>query len=305
MNTGKLFNYKLLQQKAGQHSAASHSSSPSSVHNTIVAELTKYSLDMAGALVILIVGWAASNLISRWVANLLDGAERIDSTLTPIIADTVKVIILTVTIIMVLSRFGVKTTSLVALVGSIGLGIGLALQGTLSNIASGLMLLTLRPFRAGDVVDLNGTMGVVDEIGLFMTELHSFDNIYVAIPNSKVWGNQIQNYTRNATRRVDMEFGIHYNDDIDKAMEIVKEILNNDERVLDEPEPLIAVGSLGDSSVNIRVRPWASTDNVWPLRYDLTKRIKQRFDEENITIPFPQRDVHFFSENSEATETNK
>jgi small conductance mechanosensitive channel len=171
-----------------------------------------------------------------------------------------------------------------------------ALQGTLSNIASGMMLLILRPFNVGDVIVVGSTTGIVDEIGLFITEMHTFDNIYVVFPNSKVWGDKIENYTRFNTRRVDMEFGIHYNDDIDKAMDIVKDELDNDERVLAEPEPLIAVGTLADSSVNIRVRPWTQTDNLWPLRYDLTKRIKERFDEQDITIPFPQRDVHHFSE---------
>jgi small conductance mechanosensitive channel len=265
------------------------------IKDTLIPALVKYGLEIVGGIVILIVGWIIANWVSRRVARYLERSEKIDSTLKPIFVTGTKVLILVFTVLAVLSKFGVETTSIIALVGTIGLAIGLALQGTLSNIASGIMLLVLRPFNIGDAVDLNGTMGVVDEIGLFVTEMHSFDNIYISMPNSKVWGNKIENLTKNPTRRVDMEFGIHYDDDMQKAKSIINEIVSNDERVLVEPEPLIAVGTLADSSVNIRVRPWTQTENVWPLRYDLTQRIKERFDEENITIPFPQRDVHHFN----------
>jgi small conductance mechanosensitive channel len=265
------------------------------IKDTLIPALVKYGLEIVGGIVILIVGWIIANWVSRRVARYLERSEKIDSTLKPIFVTGTKVLILVFTVLAVLSKFGVETTSIIALVGTIGLAIGLALQGTLSNIASGIMLLVLRPFNIGDAVDLNGTMGVVDEIGLFVTEMHSFDNIYISMPNSKVWGNKIENLTKNPTRRVDMEFGIHYDDDMQKAKSIINEIVSNDERVLVEPEPLIAVGTLADSSVNIRVRPWTQNENVWPLRYDLTQRIKERFDEENITIPFPQRDVHHFN----------
>lgn len=270
------------------------------IKEILIPTLVDYGLEVVAAFVILILGWAAANWFSGRVRRLLERTQKLDNTLVPIFVTTTKVIILIITFLMVLNQFGVETASIIALVGTIGLAIGLALQGTLSNIASGMMLLILRPFNAGDVVDVGGTLGIVDEIGLFVTEMHSFDNIYIVMPNSKVWGGKIENYTRNATRRVDMEFGIHYDDDIDKAMKIIQEVIGADERVLAEPEPLIAVGTLADSSVNIRVRPWTQTDNVWPLRYDLTKRIKERFDEEDITIPFPQRDVHFFREKSAA-----
>lgn len=275
------------------------------IKDTIVPALVNYGLEIVGGIVILIVGWVIAGWISRRVERFLGKSNKIDSTLKPIFVTGTKVLILVITFLAVLNKLGVETTSIIALVGTIGLAIGLALQGTLSNIASGMMLLTLRPFNVGDVVDLNGTIGVVDQIGLFVTEMHTFDNIYVSLPNSKVWGNKIENHTKHATRRVDMEFGIHYNDDIDKAMNIINEVLNRDERVLTEPEPLIAVGTLADSSVNIRVRPWTETDNVWPLRYDLIKRIKQRFDEENITIPFPQRDVHYYGNGNDSSSGAK
>lgn len=159
------------------------------------------------------------------------------------------------------------------------------------------MLLILRPFKVGDAVIIGGTTGVVDSIGLFTTEMHTFDNIGVSMPNSRVWGNEIQNLNQFETRRVDMEFGISYDDDMDKAIKIIKNILNADKRVLPEPEPLLAIGNLGDSSVVIRVRPWTNTPNVWPLRYDIIKKVKEEFDKNDVTFPFPQRDVHMFNEN--------
>lgn len=264
----------------------------------LVPYMVDYGLDVIGAVAILIAGWIIANWLSKRVEKLTSSAERIDNTLSPILVKGTKILIIVITVLAVLNQFGVETASIIAVLGTIGLAIGLALQGTLSNIAAGFMLLVLRPFNVGDVVDIGGTTGIVDEIGLFVTEMHAFDNIAITMPNSKVWGNKIENFTRFATRRVDMEIGISYDDDIDRAMRIIKEILDNEERVLQEPEPLIAVGSLGDSAVTIRVRPWTATDNVWPLRYDLTKRIKQRFDEEDITFPFPQRYVHLFQQNS-------
>lgn len=267
------------------------------IKETAIPILIDYGLEVIGAIVILILGWAAANWFARRVEKYLNRSQNMDGTLTPIFVTSTKVLVLVVTFLAVLNQFGVETASIIAVLGTVGLAIGLALQGTLSNIASGMMLLILRPFNVGDAVVVGNTTAIVDEIGLFVTEMHTFDNIYVVFPNSKVWGDKIENLTRNSTRRADMEFGIHYNDDIDQAMAIIKETLSSDERVLAEPEPLIAVGTLADSSVNIRVRPWTQTENLWPLRYDLTKRIKNRFDEEDITIPFPQRDVHHFSEN--------
>jgi small conductance mechanosensitive channel len=267
------------------------------IKETAIPILVDYGLEVIGAIVILILGWAAANWFARRVEKFTDRSPKIDATLAPIFVKGTKIIVIIVTVLAVLNQFGVETASIIAVLGTIGLAIGLALQGTLSNFASGIMLLVLRPFEVGDAVVVGNTSAVVDEIGLFVTQMHTFDNIYVVFPNTKVWGDKIENYTRNSTRRVDMEFGIHYDDNMDKAMTIIKEVVGNDERVLAEPEPLIAVGTLAESSVNIRVRPWAQIENVWPLRYDLTKRIKERFDEAGITIPFPQRDVHHFTEN--------
>ncbi|MCC5914735.1 MAG: mechanosensitive ion channel [Balneolaceae bacterium] len=262
--------------------------------DTLVPMMVDHGLSVIGAILLLIVGWTFAGWARNQVVKRASSAEKVDDTLVPIMGQVVRVFIIIVTILAVLGQFGVETTSIVAVLGASALAVGLALQGTLSNVAAGVMLLILRPFKAGDAVSVGGTMGIVDSIGLFTTEMHTFDNIGVSMPNSRVWGNEIQNLNRFPTRRVDMEFGISYRDDMDKAIAIIKEVLAEDERILPEPEPLVAVSNLGDSSVDIRVRPWTETKNVWPLRYALTKRIKERFDQDGVSIPFPQRDVHFF-----------
>lgn len=257
----------------------------------------EYGLGVIGAILILIAGWVVAGWAAKRITKQASASQKVDDTLVPIMAKTVRLLILIVTVLAVLSQFGVETTSLVAVLGASALAVGLALQGTLSNVAAGVMLLILRPFKTGDAVSIGGTMGVIDEIGLFTTEMHSFDNIGISMPNSRVWGNEIQNLNRFDTRRVDMEFGIGYGDDMDLAIKLIKEVLDEDERVLPEPAPLIAISNLGDSSVDIRVRPWTESSNVWPLRYDITKKVKERFDANGVSIPFPQRDVHVFKEN--------
>lgn len=264
---------------------------------SLLPMMVDYGLSVIGAILILIVGWILAGWAAKKVVEKATTSKRMDATLTTVIGQTVRGLIILITILAVLNQFGVQTASIIAVLGASVLAIGLALQGTLSNIAAGTMLLILRPFKVGDAVSIGGTTGVVDSIGLFTTEMHTFDNIGVSMPNSQVWGNEIQNLNRFETRRVDMEFGIGYDDDMDKAIDIIQKLLNEDERVLDEPEPLIAIGTLADSSVNIRVRPWANTPDVWPLRYDMTKRVKEEFDKNDISIPYPQRDLHMFNEN--------
>lgn len=264
--------------------------------DTFIPLVIEHALSLIGAILILIIGWIVANWAKRRVVRAAEKSARLDNTLVPIFGQTTKIIIFIVTLLAVLSQFGIETTSLIAVLGAAGLAVGLALQGTLGNIAAGMMLLILRPFKIGDIVDIDGMKGVVDEIGLFTTHMHSFDNIGIILPNSQVWGNQIQNYSKFDVRRVDMEFGIGYQDDMNKAMELIHEVLSEDDRVLPDPEPLIAVSNLGDSSVSIRVRPWTEAENVWPLRYSITQKIKEKFDENDVTIPFPQRDVHLFQE---------
>lgn len=269
----------------------------SSLKEELMPLFVEYGLEVIAAVVILIIGLSAAKWLGKRVERYMNKNEQFDDTVTPLLVKTVKIIVIAVTIMAVLNKFGVETASLIAVLGTIGLAIGLALQGTLSNIASGIMLFIIRPFSVGDVVEIGSTTGIVDEIGIFVTEMHTFDNIGIVMPNSRVWGTEIKNYSQNDVRRVDLEFGIAYDDDMDKAMKIVQEVLGADDRVLEEPEPLIAVSNLGDNSVSISVRPWTETPNVWPLRYALTKHIKERFDEENVSFPFPQRDVHLFQDN--------
>lgn len=256
-----------------------------------------HGLSLIGAIIILIIGYIIAGWASGRIRKAALKSEKFDNTLAPIFGQSVRVVILVVTLLAVLGQFGVETASIIAILGAAGLAVGLALQGTLSNVAAGMMLLILRPFKVGDVIQVSGTLGIVDAIGLFTTEMHSFDNIGIVMPNSRVWGNEIQNLTQYDTRRCDLEFGISYSDDMDKAIGLIKDVLAADDRILEEPETLIAISSLGDSSVVIRVRPWTATSDLWPLRYDLIKRVKEVFDENDISIPFPQRDVHLFQNN--------
>ncbi|MCH8810101.1 MAG: mechanosensitive ion channel, partial [Proteobacteria bacterium] len=174
--------------------------------------------------------------------------------------------------------------------------IGLALQGTLQNIAAGIMLLFLRPFRVGDYIDAEGLAGTIEEIGLFTTQMRTYDGIYFEVPNAKIWNRAITNYSRVEARRLDLVVGIGYQDDIDKALAAMMDLLVKDERVNDDPEPQVMVKELGDSAVNLNLRCWIAPGDYWGLRFDLTKAIKQRLDAEGITIPFPQRDVHLFQD---------
>lgn len=267
-------------------------------NSDVITEMViTHGLNLIGAILLLIIGYVLAGWAEKKARKSATKSDKFEDTLVPILGKTTKITILIITLLVVLGQFGVQTASFIAVLGAAGLAIGLALQGTLSNVAAGMMLLTLRPFKVGDVVDIGGTTGVVDEIGFFATEMHTFDNIGVTMPNSRVWGDEIQNLSRFDTRRVDMEFGIGYADDMDKAIKLIKETLAEDDRILPEPEPLIAVSALADSSVNIRVRPWTKTSNVWPLYYDLTKRVKEKFDENDVSFPFPQRDVHLFQNN--------
>ncbi len=198
----------------------------------------------------------------------------------------------------VLARLGIQTTSIIAVLGAAGLAIGLALQGTLQNIAAGIMLLILRPFKVGDYIDAGGTAGTVDEIGLFTTDMTTFDGIYLSVPNSSLWNTSILNYTRLPTRRLDIPVGIAYEDDVEKALSLLLEKLRTDSRVLADPEPQVMVTALGESSVDLNLRCWSLREDFWALRFDLNKNAKLWLDSAGISIPFPQRDVHLISANN-------
>ncbi len=262
---------------------------------------TQYGIKVVGAVLVLIAGWLTSRWVARQITRACQESESFDKTIIPLLSKIGRLAVLAVTLVVVLNQFGFEATSLVALLGAAGLTIGLALQGALSNVAAGLMLLTFRPFEVGETAEIGGTRMVIDELGLMMTCGHTPDNVYVAVPNSSVWGREIRNFTRNPQRRIDMVFGIGYEDDIDRAMELIRQELQSDQRVLEQPAPLVAVGNLGDSSVDLFVRPWVAQQDYLAVSLNLTERIKKSFDKNGISIPFPQRDVHLYPAASEAS----
>ena len=250
-----------------------------------------WGLNIIFALLIFIVGKYLVGVITRLVKKLM-GKAHMDAILVNFIGSIIKSILLLFVVIASLDQLGVNTTSLIALIGAAGLAIGLALQGSLQNLASGVMLIVFRPFKDGDFVEAGGTMGVVEEIGIFTTKMRTGDNKEVIVPNGQIFGGIITNYSARDTRRVDMVFGIGYDDDIRKAKEVITGIIAADERILEDPAPLVAVGELGDSSVNFNVRPWVKSSDYWSVYFDLNEKIKNAFDENGISIPFPQMDVH-------------
>jgi len=262
--------------------------------NRYIDSSVDYGLEVLGALAILVAGIFIAGWAKRSVLRMLGRAPRIDETLKPVIASVVRYAILVFVLIAVLAQFGVQTTSIIALLGAAGLAIGLALQGTMQNIAAGIMLLLLRPFRIGDYIDAEGLAGTVEEIRLFTTLLRTFDGVYLEAPNGQIWNRAILNYSRAEKRRLDIVVGIGYGDDIDKAQAALLALMTSDSRVDAEPEAQVLVKELGDSSVNLVLRCWTEADNYWDLLFALNKAAKLRLDAEGISIPFPQRDVHLF-----------
>jgi len=243
------------------------------------------------ALVIFYIGRLVVGIIVNAVSKLML-ARGMDEILVNFLTSILRWILLLFVIIAALSQLGINTTSLVAVLGAAGLAIGLSLQSSLSNLASGVMLIIFRPFTKGDFVEAGGASGVIDKISIFTTTMTTPDNKEVIVPNGAVIGNNITNYSARDTRRVDMVFGISYGDDLLKAKQLLQEIVDADERVLKDPAPVIALGELADSSVNFLVRPWTKTADFWGVYWDTHEKVKLRFDEEGITIPFPQMDVH-------------
>jgi small conductance mechanosensitive channel len=254
--------------------------------------LATYGLDVVGAIIILIIGWMVAGWGRRVTKLALDQTDKIDALITGFAANGVRYAILIFTVIAVLERFGVETTSFVAVLGAMGLAIGLAMQGALSNVAAGVMILLFRPFKVGDFIEGGGVSGTVKTVSLFLTYLNTPDNVEVILPNSQLWNAAIRNYSFNETRRLDLMFGIGYDDDIDKAIKTINDIIAGDERCHKDPEPLVVVGNLGDSSVDLVVRVWCSPGDYWPLKWDMLKTVKQTFDKKGISIPYPQRDIH-------------
>jgi small conductance mechanosensitive channel len=253
--------------------------------------IVPWGINLILSLAIFVIGRWVARLLMKLVKKLLT-KTRMDEILINFIVSISNSILLLFIIIAALDQLGVDTTSLIALLGAAGLAVGLALQNSLQNFAAGVMLIIFRPFKNGDFIEAGGTSGVVESISIFSTIMRTGDNREVIVPNGSIYNGTITNFSARETRRIDMVFGIGYDDDIKKAKEILRDILASDERVLKEPEPLVAVAELADSSVNFNVRPWVSSGDYWAVRFDLTERIKLAFDEQGISIPYPQMDVH-------------
>lgn len=257
----------------------------------ITAFITTYGLKVIGAIIILVLGRIGAGICRRIVARVM-GKAKVDESIVSFVGALTYILVLAFAVLAALAKFGVQTTSLVAVLGAAGLAIGLALQGSLSNFAAGVLILVLRPFRVGDIIEGAGVLGTVQEIQMFTTIMATPDNVKILIPNGALFGSVIRNLTGYDTRRVDMVIGIGYSSSIQKAYDVVSNLIKGDERILADPAPQIAVSELADSSVNFVVRPWCKKEDYWAVKFDLTEKIKVAFDEEGIEIPFPQRTIH-------------
>lgn len=250
-----------------------------------------WSINIGTSIVIFLVGRWLIKLIAKLLAKGLHKTSM-DNMLIGFIGSVVSILLTLVVIVAALGQLGVDTTSLIALVGAAGLAIGLALQDSLKNFAAGVLLIFFRPFREGDFVEVAGISGVAEVITIFNTVMRTGDNREVIVPNGAIYSGIITNFNSRSTRRIDMVFGIGYDDDLLKAKQILTDVIESDERVLAEPAPVVAVSELADSSVNFVVRPWVNTADYWNVRWALTEAVKLRFDQEGISIPFPQMDLH-------------
>ncbi|MGX5803354.1 mechanosensitive ion channel family protein [Bradyrhizobium sp. Arg314] len=253
--------------------------------------IVSYSFSAIGAIILLVVGYFVAGLAERSISAGLGHVHGFDATLRHFFSKIVRYAILMLVTIMVLGQFGVQTASIIAAIGAIGLAIGLALQGTLQNIAAGIMLLALRPFRIGEYVEVGSIAGTIEEIGLFATKLRSVDGVYVLAPNSTLWNQPVRNFTRNGVRRTDVTLSIGSWNDIDRAQKTLLVIAGAEKRIRREPAPIAFVANLGDTTVSLTLRYWTSAADYFSTQIDTTKRAKQAFDSEGISIPLPPPEV--------------
>lgn len=252
---------------------------------------TEFGFHIIAAIAVLIIGFWLAKLFTKILIKVLRKRD-IDPTLTEFLSSALKFTLYLFVIIAAVGQLGVETTSFIAVLGAAGLAVGLALQGSLSNLASGVMLVIFRQVKVGQFIEGGGATGNVEKIGIFNTTLVTIDNKVIYIPNSKLLNDNIINYNEKEFRRVDMVFGISYSDDMARAKTIINSILAADSRILKDPAPQVVVAKLDESSVNINVRPWVKTPDYWDVHFELMELVKKKFDDEKITIPFPQRDVH-------------
>jgi len=263
----------------------------------VIDALASYGLKVLAALVILFVGlWLAKKIRVLFQTTL--SKRNVDATLIGFFSSLIHSALVVFVVIAAVSKLGIQTTSFVAVIGAAGLAVGLALQGSLSNFASGVLLILFKPFIAGNFIKAGGEAGTVVEVGILTTVLKTPDNVKIIMPNSQIMGGSITNFSGYDTRRCDMTVGVSYGDDLNKAKAIIEGLLAADARVLPEPAPQVAVANLGESSVDFVVRPWVNAPDYWSFKFDFTQAVKEKFDAEGVSIPFPQRDIHVYQENA-------
>lgn len=258
--------------------------------------LVAYAPKVIGAIITLIIGLWLIKIIVKAVRRTME-KRKVDESLVPFLSTITSITLKILLFISVIGMVGVEATSFVAILGAAGLAIGLSLQGTLQNFAGGVVLLILRPFRVGDVVDAKGYLGTVHEIQIFYTIIHTFDKKVVYIPNGALANSDMTNLSQQESRRNEWKFGIAYGDDVAKAKKVIQKLIEEDDRIHKDPEPFIALHSLGDSSVNIVVRTWSNASELWPVYFDMNEKVYNEFAKEGLNIPFPQMDVHLHKEN--------
>lgn len=263
----------------------------------IIEGASRFGLKVIAAIAVFIIGRWLARQISLLIQRGLRRANT-DPALIGFFGNISYFGVLVLVVIAAVGQLGVQTTSFIAVLGAAGLAIGLALQGSLANFAAGMLLIIFQPFKAGDFIEAAGTAGIVEEIELFTTRLRTPDNKTVIVPNAQVTAGSITNYSARDTRRLDLVFGVSYGDDLDKVRKVIGEVLGEEDRLLGEPEPTVGLLSLGDSSVSFAVRPWVRSSDYWPVFFSLQEAMKKRFDQEGISIPFPQRDVHLYEQAS-------
>lgn len=257
-----------------------------------------FGIKIATALAIFLIGKFLIRLLVSGLSRLMRKQE-VDRTLETFICNLVRISLMAVVVIAAIGALGVETTSFIAIFGAAGLAVGLALQGSLSNFASGVLIVLFRPYRVGDFVEAAGIAGSVEQVQILTTILKTGDNKQIIVPNSQIMDSIITNYSANPTRRVDMVVGVSYDDDLDKVRRTIEDLIAAEGRILAEPAPTIAVSALADSSVNFVVRPWVNSADYWGVMFDMTEAIKKRFDKEGISFPYPQTDVHLYKQTSD------
>lgn len=256
-----------------------------------MAKLPIYGLKIVSALIYFVIGLWIAGIVRRYLRKFMS-KSKIDPTLISFTSSITYVTLIIFTAIAALSSLGIQTTSFIAVLGAAGLAIGLSLQGSLANFAAGVLMIIFKPFKVGDFVDVSGSAGTVQGITIFNTLMNTPDNKKIIIPNGKILADTITNFTANDTRRLDLKIGVSYSDDLEKVKNTINAVLSEDSRILKEPAPIVGVLEFADSSINIVIRPWVNRLDYWAVHFDTYQKLKQRFDQEGITIPFPQRDIH-------------